>query len=128
MSGIVYSSGNVPDWDLQVAVGELGERSVGAVLALDGDRDVWLVEVKDEQRSRTSLFVEHASRGRPSGIAVTRADWLAMVLPRGAIVFVPMAVARELHAEAVRRFKPKPGAEANEGASIPKRWLLGDMT
>jgi hypothetical protein len=126
VSAIEYADGYQPEWDIALHTGRLGERAVGQVLAHDGD-DVVLIEVKDEHRSRSHIFVEHESRGRPSFLAVTRATWAAILAPGGVIVFIPTDHLRALHALALERLGPRRSGDGNTGAIVPKRWLLGDM-
>lgn len=127
MTGIRYARGYEPEWDIQLKVGEMAERAVGRLLATDRAAVVVHLEVKDEARSRTHLFIEHATKGgRPSFVAFTKADWCAFLLPAGAVVFVPMARLVELHRLALERFGPRT-FDGNEGATLPKAWLLGDV-
>lgn len=65
------------DFDLSLAAGEVGEDILRGVLADSR------IEVKtDHQASRTgNIYVELESRGKPSGIATTKADWVAYLIP-----------------------------------------------
>jgi|TARA_R100000482_G_C5127905_1_gene149903 hypothetical protein len=69
------------DFKYDLEVGQAGERLLGEII--DGNK----IEVKYDLKARTTtnVFVEYESRGKPSGIATTEADWYAFVLSESSI-------------------------------------------
>lgn len=81
------SYGYQPDWDIDLAIGKQGELLAGDVARglTEGT-----VEVKTDERSETTgnIYVEYECRGRPSGIATTKATWWAYALARRRVLVV----------------------------------------
>lgn len=94
---------DLKDWDLDFAHGTVGEQLVEAILSKGAT-----VEVKRDRYSHRTghVAVEFRWRGKPSGIAATKAAWWAWVLDGAdgrsrAVLFVQTdhlrAVARVFH-------------------------------
>lgn len=68
-----------PRWDIDKARGDAAEKWVSDIRAgLEGDASI---EVKrDKALSTGNLYVEYECRGKPSGIATTKADLWVFVL------------------------------------------------
>jgi hypothetical protein len=86
-------------WDLKL--GEEGESLVRRLL-----EGAQTIEVKRDFIAPTSgnLAVEYESRGKPSGIAVTEADWWAFVSGRGQADRVVILIETEHLKELCRRY------------------------
>lgn len=72
-----------PQFDIDLKYGEAGETLLRRIV--DGT-----VEVKRDRQWATTgnVVVEYESRGHPSGIAVTKADWWAFVLDETRIILI----------------------------------------
>jgi len=115
-------------YDLKVA--QETERWLGELLGGMGST----IEVKDEtaQSWKTgNAFVEFESRGKPSGIATTQADYQTIVCstspggPRTAII-TPTVIYRAAAAKAYREHRVVSGGDSNTslGVLMPIRWLI----
>ncbi len=67
------------DWDLDLTTGEIAEETLRRILTHKSPEGHVFVEVKtDRQLQRTgNLFIEYECRGKPSGLAATKATWWA---------------------------------------------------
>ena len=65
------------DFDLDLKYGEIGEKRLCEILATKK------IEVKTERgawRITGNIAIEYESRGKPSGIAVTKSEWWCTIL------------------------------------------------
>jgi hypothetical protein len=113
------------DFDLSLRLGQ--EREVAFDRILRGAPDtVVTLELKDEHKARRTVFIEHEDYGRPSGIAVTKADYWAIEVRRDWWVMLPTDDVRMLWRAALDRFGLRHGGDADAayGAIVPKEWLV----
>jgi len=86
------------------------------------------VEVKSDERCRETghVFVEFSSRGKPSGISTTTADWWAIEFNKDCWLFLPTARLKEIARLAWQRgMKAKGGdQDTSEGVLVPLEWLI----
>lgn len=99
-------------FDLDLKHGKLREEALGAILR--GDQKV---EIKSDGKCRETgnLFIEYRQKGRPSGIAVTEADYWAFEFADDNWLIVPTgklkAIARQAYMDPRNR---KRGGDYNE--------------
>lgn len=110
------------DFDLSLRKGQERERALEAILTAP----VTTMEVKDQHKSKTHVFIEHECYGKPSGIAITKADYWAIEVRRGWWAVVPTEDVRALWRVAIDRFGVRNGgdSDASFGAIVPKEWLV----
>ena len=72
------------DFKFDLEIGQLGEKTLASIL--EGNK----IEVKTDIKTRTTgnVFVEYMSRGKPSGIGTTKAQWYAFIV-EDRIVILP---------------------------------------
>lgn len=112
------------EFDLALRRGQDRERALFAIL----DADAATIEVKDQSRSRTHVFIEFEAYGKPSGIAVTTADhWAIEVRPRRFLI-LPTDDLRALHERALSERGVSVGGDlmASRGSAVPKMWLVNE--
>lgn len=106
------------DFSHDLALGQLGEDYVGEILSNS------TIEVKsDLQAHKTgNVYVEYESRGKPSGISTSQAEYWAFVIS-GRVVILPTAQLKKI---ARLYFKPVAGGDNNtsKGVLIPLTALL----
>lgn len=104
------------DFRYDLKVGQVAEETLAKMLQSQK------IEVKrDFKASRTGrVFVEFFSRGKPSGIDTTEADYWAFMISEESVVILPTRRLRELVAEAKEKGNIKPGGDKNtsQGALI----------
>ena len=105
-------------------------------LKMGQDEEIWLadllrgktVEVKrDYIASRTgNLFVEFSSRGKPSGLATTRADFWAFILDGERVVIVPTEYLQQVARQAYSEGRTVRGGDNNtsEGVLVKLKELV----
>jgi len=105
-------------------------------LKMGQDEEIWLadllrgktVEVKrDYIASRTgNLFVEFSSRGKPSGLATTRADFWAFILDGERVVIVPTQFLQQVARQAYSEGRTVRGGDNNtsEGVLVKLKELV----
>lgn len=124
------AKGYEPRWDIDRAVGAIGEDLVGDVIAglVDGS-----TEVKTDERALHTgrIYIEHAcligGKWERSGIETTEADYWAIVLGRRVVVAIPVSVIRAIHGAAIQRraFAECPrGSHPTKGVTVPISELL----
>lgn len=111
-------------FDLDLAHGEAREGALGRILSLRyGDR----IEVKSDGKARSTgnLFVEFRQKGRPSGIAVTEAEWWSTEVYDDVWIILPTVVLKRLASRAYHEGRTKLGGDGDlyEGILIPVAWL-----
>jgi len=97
-------------------------------LKMGQDEEIWLadllrgktVEVKrDYIASRTgNLFVEFSSRGKPSGLATTRADFWAFILDGERVVIVPTQFLQQVARQAYSEGRTVRGGDNNTSEGV----------
>lgn len=94
-------------WDLEV--GQLAERWLGEILSGN------TIEVKrDFRASQTgNVFVEFFCRGKPSGLATTKATHWAFILDDETVVLLPTEKLKKIAREAHRSRGAVMGGEGN---------------
>lgn len=104
------------DFRYDLKVGQVAEEKLASMLQSQK------IEVKrDFKASRTGrVFVEFFSRGKPSGISKTEADYWAFMTSDESVVILPTARLRELVEEAKEKGNVVRGGDKNtsEGALI----------
>jgi hypothetical protein len=120
-------SSHQPDFDLDLERGRVKEQLVRRLLSNDEDR--LTIECKGDYRALDTgnHFCELSSRGKPSGLMVTKSDYWAVALDNGAVVMVPVARMHELVADALaegRTARMQNGSHPTEGALIPLAKLV----
>jgi hypothetical protein len=113
---------NRSDFDLLLRAGQERERSLRAIF----HADIVTIECKDEHLSRTHVFIEHECYGKPSGLAITAADYWAIEVRRGWWVLIPTDDLRMLWRVALDQFGLRHGGDLGVafGAIVPKVWLV----
>jgi hypothetical protein len=84
----------------------------------------------DEKARRTgNLFIEYRQKGRPSGIAVTAADWWAFEFDDETWLIVPTEKLKRLARLAYQQNRRAKGGDNNlyEGVLLPTEWLVRPM-
>ncbi len=84
----------------------------------------------DEKARRTgNLFIEYRQKGRPSGIAVTTADWWAFEFDDETWLIVPTEKLKRLARLAYQQNRRAKGGDNNlyEGVLLPTEWLVRPM-
>jgi hypothetical protein len=86
------------------------------------------VEHKSDQicRRTGNVFVEYSQRGRPSGIAVTTADWWSFEVNENIWLFVPVEHVKDVARDALRKGRGAVGGDFNRyaGVLVPVMWLI----
>lgn len=104
------------DFRYDLKVGQVAEQKLANMLQSQK------IEVKrDFKASRTgSVFVEFFSRGKPSGINTTEADYWAFMTSDESVVILPTGRLKELVEEAIAKGNVKRGGDKNtsKGALI----------
>lgn len=117
-----------PAFDVQLRRGQIVEKELEA--ALLGSHELVTIEVKSEKDARTHVFVEYEAYGKPSGIALSKADWYTFEVYPRRFVTLPTEVLNDMVTEAYGRWGASHGGEGGlaTGVAIPKRWLIGDKS
>lgn len=104
------------DFRYDLKVGQVAEKKLASMLQSQK------IEVKrDFRASRTGkVFVEFFSRGKPSGVSTTEADYWAFMTSDESVVILPTARLKELVKEAIQKGDVKRGGDKNtsKGAII----------
>jgi len=115
------------DFDLALKLGQGRERVIEKLLTDDSSTiEVITVEVKSEVLSDKFVFIEHAAWDKPSGIAITKADYYAIEVYPDWWVFIPTPYLRTMANQALKDWGVRRGGDDNaaEGAIVPKEWLV----
>jgi hypothetical protein len=115
-----------PDFDLDLERGRVKEDLARRLLADDNDRLTVECKADDRAYDTGNHYAELSCKGRPSGLATTKATYWAVGLPDGVMVMVPVAKMRDLADEAVAEGKVARmtrGSHPTFGALIPL-WRL----
>lgn len=109
---------NKSDFDLDLRQGEIGERRVRYVLRdpnLEVKRDRWICKTGN-------LAIEYKSREKPSGIAITKANWWAFVVSGEVkdkvIILVETGRLREICREYYKLGKIKKMGDENSSEAV----------
>lgn len=104
------------DFRYDLKVGQVAEKKLAEMLQSQK------IEVKrDFKASRTGrVFVEFFSRGKPSGIHTTEADYWAFMTSDESVVILPTRRLKEIVEEAIEKGEVKRGGDNNtsKGALI----------
>lgn len=110
------------DFSHDLEVGQLGERALGAILS--GKK----LEVKtDLQAAQTgNVFVEYESRGKPSGLAKTEADFWVFILSKCRVAIIETNQLRMICRPYYRSLRDINGGDVNSsrGILLPVRELI----
>ena len=120
-------------YDIDLPKGEAAEAEIASILmAQRGGK----VEVKSEfshwQRTR-NIAVEYECRGKPSGIAVTKADWWVSALYSGSVLvaslMVPVPLMKTIARRHLKAGKTKKGGDTNASKMvlIPINDIINDL-
>jgi len=115
------------DFDLALKLGQGRERVIEKLLTNDSSTiEVITIEVKSEVLSEKYVFVEHEAWAKPSGIAITKADYYAIEVYPDWWVFIPTPYLRTMWRDALEEFGERRGGDDNaaRGAIVPKEWLV----
>jgi len=87
------------------------------------------IECKSDRRAikTGNVFIEYRQHGRPSGIAITKADYWALEYSKNCWIFLPTMVLKEICKKAYRdkRQRVKGGDNKKfDGILIPLEWLV----
>lgn len=80
-------------FEFDLRVGQASENALAAILSEGAT-----IEVKSDKMTRRTgnVFVEYESRGKPSGIATTQAQWWAIEVDDNVFVIMPVDRLRKL--------------------------------
>lgn len=110
------------DFDIDLREGLAREGTLAALL-----HDA-TIEVKSQVRCSEYgyVFIEYESRGKPSGIAMTKATHWAIEVSPDWWVIVPTETLKSLARRALRMRGPSTGGDegTSTGALVPLGWLL----
>ena len=115
-------------FDEDLVLGHEAEGQLAQALLASGAR----IEVKADTRAHETgnIYVEFRFRGRPSGIASSKAEWwVYRILDR--FIVIPLPTLRALTRRALReRGGVVRGGDfdQSEGALVPVAWLLTEVT
>lgn len=127
-----------PEWDIDLAYGEDGERVVreflAGMLGYSARPGHLTVEVKSDARylDTQKLYIEYEclkqGAWEPSGIAVTKADYWAFVVGETVILALPTPVVRACYEKALAYpwyiKSERDGTHPTKGVAIPLGHLL----
>ena len=74
-----------------------------------------------------NVFIEYAQYGRPSGIAITTADYWAIEYDKNCWIFLPTLVLKTIARRAYRyKWRRRPGGDNDkfDGVVVPIQWLV----
>ena len=134
MSTDRLSTGYMPDFDLDLAVGRQGELFVTNIAAMLS-AGTGQVEVKTDKRiaNTGNVYIEHEcyQRGqwRPSGIQTTKAIIWIFVLPAEVLVAAPVDSVRDLwrRYEHTRTRECTRGSHPTKGVAIPIGYFVQQL-
>lgn len=108
------------DFDVALAFGEGRETALKDALE---DKNI---EVKSQTTSRSHVFIEWECRGKPSGLAVTKADFWAIEVYPDTWVVLPTDDLKVITRKAYEHFGRREGGDdmAAIGTIIPITWLV----
>jgi len=121
-------------FDVDLRDGQMMEGELSRILALGGDR----IEVKTDHKAHETgrLFLEFEQAGppsfvtRPSGVAITVAEWWVHILMDGEHILAVLINPTE-HVKAIGRIAYRKGMEAKggdddlyRGVLVPLAWFL----
>jgi hypothetical protein len=120
--------GYEPNFDIDFAVGQQGELFMTHVLRSLGTERI---EVKTDQMAGQTgnVYIEYECRGRQSGIATTKAEFWAWVLPGDVLVVARVALVREVaraYFRAGRTHCPR-GSHPTKGVLVPVGRLVAAL-
>jgi hypothetical protein len=102
------------DFKYDLKTGVIGEKYLGRILS---DKKI---EVKtDFIASKTgNIFIEYMSRGKPSGISTTHADWYAFVLSNDLIFLISSEKLKEKCRKYLKTKRDVVGGDNNSSKGI----------
>ena len=113
-------------FDVDLLDAQTREGILAAILGEKGHR----VEVKsDKLCQRTgNLFIEFSQHGRPSGIAISEAEWWAFEYENDCWLIVPAERLKQVAREAYRQGRRTKGGDYDnyEGVLLPISWLVSE--
>lgn len=106
---------NTFEWDLEL--GQLAEKRLAEILQNAK------IEVKRDMMAHKTgqVFVEYLSRGKPSGISKTTADFWAFVLNGQRIILIPTDSLKDICRAAIREGKTRQGGDENSSVGAMVR-------
>lgn len=120
--------GYQPQWDIDYQIGKQGELFMTNVLRSLGTARI---EIKtDEMAARTgNVYIEYECRGRPSGIATSKAEFWAWVLPGDIILVAKTSAVRDLARTYFRAGKSecRRGSHPTRGVLVPVKHILAGL-
>jgi hypothetical protein len=112
-------------FDVDLRFGQVTEGLVKMMLSKDSDL---LIEVKTDRLAikTGNIAIEYECRGKPSGIAATKADWWAIQYTDGAILFIKTERLKEICRRLYKTSANKSGGDDNASKMIlvPLKELL----
>ena len=110
------------DFKYDLEVGQVGEKYLGNILQSKK------IEVKtDLQAHKTgNIFIEYYSRGRPSGISTSEADFYAFILSNEKIVLIKTTELKTICRRYINTKRDINGGDSNtsKGILLPIKELL----
>jgi hypothetical protein len=102
------------DFSHDLEVGLAGEKTVADLIAFKK------LEVKTDIKAAQTgnVFVEYASRGKPSGISTTEAEWYVFVLSDTQIVFIETGRLKRLSRTYLKSERDVQGGDSNTSHGI----------
>lgn len=102
------------DFKYDLKLGQIHEKWLGTLFT-----DSTIEVKRDYMADRTgNVFIEFESRGRPSGISTSMAEYWAFVLTDHRIVIVPTDVLKELAREQYRKSGIVKGGDSNTSRGV----------
>lgn len=109
------------DFKYDLKIGQIAERDLGHLF------DHSSIEVKrDFLALKTgNVYVEYKSRGKLSGLSITKSDWYAFVLSEKVIIFIKTQKLKQI---CKTKGKIKAGGDNNtsEGVVLPIKYLYDE--
>jgi len=86
-------NGYNPNFDLDLKFGEFGEKLIESLF-----KDKGKIECKRDRKTKDTgnVAVEFRYRGKPSGIAVTKADWYCFIITDNVIITIKTDVLKDI--------------------------------
>lgn len=113
---MIYNS----NFEHDLAIGQLTEKFIGNLLSNKK------VEVKHDFKALTTgnVFIEYESRGKPSGISTSKADYYCIVFSKVKFIFIELEALKEIARE--YKHKTVTGGDSNtsKGILIPNCKLI----
>jgi hypothetical protein len=112
-------------FDIDLETGQFSEGVLADILRREGR----YIEVKsDAQCSKTgNVYIEYESRGKPSGISTTEAQWWALEFRPMRYILITLSDLKAIAAEVYMKKGPIAGGDydTSKGVLIPVDRLLG---